>query len=592
MLANAAHQLPTIDRTYGCNQSIDSARSVLARYFGYNSFRPVQERAVRAVLSGKDALIVLPTGGGKSVCYQVPALMRQGLTVVISPLISLMKDQVGALTRRGISAACLNSTVSAADSAQCSARIRDGSLRLLYLAPERLENSRTLNLLEKAQLALLAIDEAHCISEWGHNFRPVYRRIGHIRQALSIPQTVALTATATPSVRNDISHQLALKNHISIIGGFDRTNLTYHVRLARTEKDKDSASLALLRNSDSPAIVYSPTRKSVERITAMLNKLRIRAIAYHAGLDDSLRQRSQDAFMEQRARVIVATSAFGMGIDKPDVRLVIHHGIPGSLEAYYQEAGRAGRDGRPSTCVLLYSPKDRFTHEYFIANTSPTRATVQKILTLLRQISNSRNSQTISTANICSALKGQVNHHEVIAALNLLTTLGVCSAQPPSDQLWIRIIASSKRYQHELATNPTALALMSWLANYNSSAQSPHNNTFNLSQLTRDFPTPTGILNLLTHLASQQLIVFTRSSEGVKLLPQYLKTLPASFSWKSLDRRRSSELARLGYMQRYTTTRQCRRAFVLRYFGEQLPSTLCGACDRCLGSPETLPIVV
>jgi ATP-dependent DNA helicase RecQ len=320
--------------------TLELARATLRDTFGYPDFRPPQIRAVQSVVSGRDSLLVLPTGGGKSLCYQVPALIRDGLTVVISPLISLMKDQVDALERKGVSAAFINSTLSVSDVADRMARARDGSLKLLYLAPERLEAGRTLQRLVDVGVRLLAVDEAHCISEWGHDFRPSYRRIGLIRERLGTPQTVALTATATPEVRKDIVRQLALRDVEVVVAGFDRINLTYHVTPVRTQPDKDRAAIRLLRATDAPAIVYAPTRKAVERVTAVLVRGRIRAVAYHAGLDDRLRQRAQDAFMQERARVIVATSAFGMGIDKPDVRLVVHHAMPGSLEAYYQEAGR------------------------------------------------------------------------------------------------------------------------------------------------------------------------------------------------------------------------------------------------------------
>lgn len=571
--------------------SLTAARSVLLQYFGYGTFRPVQEKAVQAVLSGRDALIVLPTGGGKSICYQIPALMRRGITVVVSPLISLMKDQVGALLKRGISAAYLNSTVSADESLQCTIGIRNGTLRLLYLAPERLENLRTLEELKTARVALLAVDEAHCISEWGHDFRPVYRRIGAMREVLGFPQTVALTATATPDVREDIVKQLKLNNSTSVIGGFDRTNLSYHVRLARTQKEKDLATVSLLRRTANPAIVYSPTRKSVERITVMLNRSRIRAIAYHAGLDDSLRQRSQDAFMNCKARVIVATSAFGMGIDKPDVRLVVHHGIPGSLEAYYQEAGRAGRDGLSSTCVLLFSPADRFTHEYFIAGTNPARRSVEAVLQVLRSRSSANGTPVVSNSAISIALKGRVEHREVAAALRLLTSHGVCHVESPSDRVWIRPTAQRNRFERELAEGSRELSLMSWLHDKDQSAHAHDGQYYSIAHLTRAFPVPTGIDGLLKSLSNQQMLVYARRVDGVRLNAEFLEKLPSSFSWKSLDRRRASDLNRLRHMQRYASTRQCRRAFVLSYFGERLLSPFCGACDRCLGNSDTLPTI-
>ena len=373
--------LHTNHRPFG---TLDDARAVLLKYFGYPDFRAPQLPAVNAVLSGRDALLLLPTGGGKSICYQVPALARKGLTVVVSPLISLMQDQVEALEKRGIYAAFINSTLSATDVAARMADAANGSLRMLYLAPEKLDSPKMQRRLRDIGVSLLAVDEAHCISEWGHDFRPSYRRLANIRHELGTPQTVALTATATPDVRQDIMRQLALVDPTIVVGGFDRDNLIYHVVPAHTEQQKDRAAIELLRDAEGTAVVYAPTRKAVERVAAALVRGRIRAVAYHGGMQAGERQRTQDAFMKEQARVIVATSAFGMGIDKPNVRLVIHHAMSGSLEAYYQEAGRAGRDGNISTCVLLHTQDDRLTHEFVIENSHPDRATVEATWRTLR----------------------------------------------------------------------------------------------------------------------------------------------------------------------------------------------------------------
>jgi len=330
------------------HDALHDARDVLASRFGHADFRDGQREAVAAVCQGRDALVVLPTGGGKSICYQIPALMREGITVVLSPLISLMKDQVDALTARGIPAAFVNSTLNGREIADRFARVRDGSLKLLYVAPERFELGRTADRLRDAGVGLLAVDEAHCISEWGHDFRPSYRRVQAIRDALGQPQTVALTATATPAVRRDIAEQLGLRDPAIVVSGFDRHNLQWHVLPMKGDAQKDATLLALLRQVPGPAIVYAATRKHVERVAQWLDRQRVPARAYHAGLDDDERRDVQEAFLGDRVRVIVATNAFGMGIDKPDVRLVVHWAMPGSLEAYYQEAGRAGRDGARS----------------------------------------------------------------------------------------------------------------------------------------------------------------------------------------------------------------------------------------------------
>src|SRR6185503_3526897 len=348
------------------NMSLDEAREALRSRFGYPDFRPGQSQAVESILQGRDTLVVLPTGGGKSICYQVPALMLPKLTVVISPLISLMKDQVDALTRRGLPATFVNSSLTASQVADRLARVQRGEYKLLYLAPERFDFGKTAERLKGIGVSLLAVDEAHCISEWGHDFRPSYLRIAQVRERLGWPPVVALTATATPHVRADIVRQLRLESAKTIITGFDRRNLRYHVVPTRTEEDKDAALVRILGEHSGLAVVYASTRRTVERITGVLASAKISSVAYHAGLDDAHRHEVQDAFMSERVRAIVATNAFGMGIDKPNVRLVAHYAMPGTLEAYYQEAGRAGRDGEMADCFLLHAFQDRFTHEFFI----------------------------------------------------------------------------------------------------------------------------------------------------------------------------------------------------------------------------------
>jgi RecQ family ATP-dependent DNA helicase len=346
-------------------------RRVLKDAFGYPEFRPGQERAMAAVMAGRDTLVVLPTGGGKSLCFQVPALLLPGLTVVVSPLISLMKDQVDALVARGLPAAFINSTLSVTEVADRFARAERGELRLLYVAPERFDTGSAADRLRAVGVSLLAVDEAHCISEWGHDFRPSYRRVRAVRAALGDPRTVALTATATPAVRQDIAEQLGLRDPESVVTGFDRRNLHYHVIRTRNDAEKDATLIDLLQTHPGQAVVYATTRKAVDRITAVVNAAGVAVQGYHAGQEDGERHAAQDDFMHERVKAIVATNAFGMGIDKANVRLVVHHTMPGSLEAYYQEAGRAGRNGQRANCVLLHAFQDRFTHEFLIDNPRP-----------------------------------------------------------------------------------------------------------------------------------------------------------------------------------------------------------------------------
>ena len=569
--------------------TMDLARATLRNTFGYPDFRPPQIRAVEAVISGRDSLLVLPTGGGKSLCYQVPALIREGLTVVISPLISLMKDQVDALQRKGVSAAFINSTLSLGEVADRMARAREGSLKMLYLAPERLEAGRTLQRLVDIGVALLAVDEAHCISEWGHDFRPSYRRIGLIRERLGTPQTVALTATATPEVRQDIVRQLALRDVEVVVAGFDRINLTYYVQPARTQHDKDLAAVTLLRAADGPAIVYAPTRKAVERVTAVLVRGRIRAVAYHAGLDDALRQRAQDAFMQERARVIVATSAFGMGIDKPDVRLVVHHAMPGSLEAYYQEAGRAGRDGRQSVCVMLYAYSDRFTHEYFLENTHPDRSTVERAWKLLRSQADRDGYTALSIEEMARRLPKSHGERKVGAALRALIAAGACVSEAPvMGRVFIRLLAAPDRIVREL-TGDRACDRQVLRALWRTVGKTlEFGASVDLDGMPPELGGVMGLVPVLERLAAQQFVTWTRVGAGIRLDPRSRRANWLPVDWVAVDRRRESELSRLEAMQRYAQTRYCRRAFVLRYFGDPEVHSQCDACDRCLGTTEVL----
>ncbi len=570
--------------------TLDDARATLERLFGYPDFRKPQKPAIEAVLAGRDALVVLPTGGGKSLCYQVPALMRRGLTVVISPLISLMKDQVDALERRGLPAAFINSTLGASAVADRLTRAQRGELQLLYLAPERMDAGRTLQRLRDIGVSLLAVDEAHCISEWGHDFRPSYRRIGRIRHGLGDPQTVALTATATPSVRDDIARQLQLRDPAVVVGGFDRTNLSYHVVPTRTQNDKDKAAVGAIRAHSGPAIVYAPTRKAVERVTHVLTRARIGAVAYHAGLDESHRRRAQDAFMGEASRVIVATSAFGMGIDKPDVRLVVHHAMPGSLEAYYQEAGRAGRDGKDSVCVLLHAYQDRFTHEYFIEGAHPDKPAIERTWRTLREAADRDGFVPFTLDELTARVGKAVNERHVGAAVRVLAQHGCLLVEPPAPQrVFVRLLATPARITAELdgerAFDREVLRAL-WRA---VGRRLEDGASVDLDGLPPGLGGATGILPVLERLEAGQFVTWNRSGGGFRLEGRAIVENRAPVDWELLARRRAVDMDRLDAMQRYAQTRACRRAFVLRYFGDPDVRPQCGACDRCLGSTPELP---
>jgi ATP-dependent DNA helicase RecQ len=343
-------------------------REQLQELFGLDDFRPFQREVIEEVLAGRDVLCVMPTGAGKSLCYQLPAAVQGGLTVVVSPLIALMEDQVRQLRDEGINAALLNSSLTPAMQREAISQIEAGFEGLLYVAPERFFHAGFRPLLERLKVTLLAIDEAHCISVWGHDFRPEYSQLGEVRQRMGMPTTIALTATATEDVRGDIIRGLGLREPHIVITGFDRPNLSYQCQRVSKVKAKDAELIRLLQEADGSAIVYCSTRKAVDELAPHLGQhLNGRAVVpYHAGMDQDARATAQERFMQSPKSIAVATVAFGMGINKPDIRLVVHYNIPGTLENYYQEAGRAGRDGLPARCVLLYSFQDKMIQEFFI----------------------------------------------------------------------------------------------------------------------------------------------------------------------------------------------------------------------------------
>lgn len=341
---------------------------ILQKYWGYSTFRPLQAEAIRAAMENRDSLVVLPTGGGKSLCFQVPILARQGIAVVVSPLISLMKDQVDALRACGVPADFLNSTTDAADRNDIMVGCRRGEIKLLYVAPERLANPGFVNFLRGCPVAYFVVDEAHCISMWGHDFRPDYRNLRQLRNHFPDAPIHAFTATATPKVRDDIASQLNLRNPEILVGSFDRPNLSYFVTPRRGKLRQIQDILA--RFPDTSGVIYCISRKDTERLAEDLRGLGYSAQPYHAGMNDSLRKKHQEAFVKDKVRIIVATVAFGMGIDKPDVRFVIHVALPKAIENYQQESGRAGRDGLPAECHLLYTNHDYMTWRQIMAKST------------------------------------------------------------------------------------------------------------------------------------------------------------------------------------------------------------------------------
>lgn len=343
------------------------ALQVLKKYYGYDAFRPGQQEIIEEILSGRDVLGIMPTGGGKSLCYQIPALLLEGITIVISPLISLMKDQVDTLKEYGIKAELINSTLSSTEFREIVMNAREGAYKLLYVAPERLETESFIDLMRQMPISMIAVDEAHCVSQWGHDFRPSYRRISQMISFLEKrPIIAAFTATATPLVKSDITSLLGLKSPFEYVSTFDRPNLYFEVK--KPQNKLQEIENYLRKHSGQSGIIYCATRKNVDELWDRLNRLGIPTTRYHAGLSEGERTQNQEDFLFDRIPLIVATNAFGMGIDKPNVKFVLHYNMPKNMEGYYQEAGRAGRDGEEAECILLFSTQDIVTNRYIIEN--------------------------------------------------------------------------------------------------------------------------------------------------------------------------------------------------------------------------------
>lgn len=427
----------------------------LQRHLGHSEFRPGQEALVRAVLAGRDALGILPTGGGKSVCFQLPAFLLPGMVLVVSPLISLMEDQTLRARRRGLAADYLTSTLPVEKAREVWTRAAEGRTRLLFVAPERLEVPSFRLLLDRVPLSLVAVDEAHCISQWGHDFRPSYLRIGKLRQGTAAP-FLAVTATATPRTRQEIARWLGLRDPLVVVGTFDRPNLHWEVVQASSHRQKLGLLFQRLATRRGATIVYASTRRAVEAVRRDLARSGLAALSYHAALPAALRTRVQERFLEDPAPVVVATNAFGMGIDRADVRMVLHYQLPGSLEAYYQEAGRAGRDGEEARCMALYGPRDRGVHEGFLAAAYPEPERLRRLWGALQRAEEARGEGEITSLSLESlrrALGGKLASREVVQALQALARSGALEllegeeGEAPPTRVRVRLTAEHPPWQ-------------------------------------------------------------------------------------------------------------------------------------------------
>lgn len=565
----------------------------LAR-FQLESFRPGQREVISAILSGQNCLCIMPTGGGKSLCYQLPSVAREGLTLVVSPLIALMKDQVDSLTELGIAATCINSMLSPAEAYQRMDDMAAGRFDLVFIAPERLRSSLFLEKLRSAKVQLLAVDEAHCISEWGHDFRPDYARLGRLRTRLNHPQTIALTATATPDVQADIVAQLQLDEPRVFITGFSRPNLHFEVQQIFSEPDRERTLIEFLQQTPGAGIIYSATRKGCEELVPVLTKHAGRRVElYHAGLEPDARRRVQDDFMSGKTPIIVATNAFGMGIDKADLRFVVHYNIPGTLEAYYQEAGRAGRDGQNSRCLLLYAQRDRRIQEYFIDSAYPDPEIVEQVYDYLREIPNDPIELTLD--EIRERLNLNIRSEGVSACEKLLES---CKAL---ERLDARQNMAAVRIESDL---PTLVDLLPRDAKVQRRVMQAIERLVAGRRFERVYLSPRQILNAadvdptalnraVRELAKLEAFDFVPPFRGraVHMLERKKPFEELGIDFAEQQRRKDAEYAKLARMVRYATTTRCRQLEILEYFGDSARCE-CNTCDNCRQRKNLGPIKI
>ena len=548
--------------------------NVLKEIFGFDSFRPGQEEVIRAVLDGKDTLAVMPTGGGKSLCYQIPALMQESLTVIVSPLISLMKDQVDSLLQSSVAdAATLHSGLSPEERWEVERRVRTGEVKMLYVAPERLRSLEFVLALRRSGVGLFVVDEAHCISEWGHNFRPDYLFLPRAVRDLGNPPVLALTATATPRVRKDILRSLKMRSPEVVVTSFNRPNLTYRVLPAKEKKHKLPRILDVIRTSPPPGIVYGTTRKECEELAGQLRRSGVDAAAYHAGMGSVERASVQERFMTDELDVVVATIAFGMGVDKPNVRFVIHSSVPGSLPAYIQESGRAGRDGEKAECVVLYRGADLGRRKRLV---TLGKAGEREVSSFFSALSGVESGGRVNVPPGSLSALGGVDPESAGIVMGSLEESGLISR---GYDLWAEVEV------HRIDEEPDGLREEVSAVH----AALPGSGSVGLPALARKVDLRPAVVQGAVYRMMVDGIVEAvprGSLVDVRLKTPSLDADSRRSIAARLKNRDNMAYAQIRDVESYADLRTCRREHLLRHFGDQEDVAPCAGCDVCLGEIE------